>query len=443
MSGLEQRKKGRDEGLDDVTAITAVAQRSPEAAAASAAWPAIDGDLLDERRASVPAFPVEVLPQPWPAWVSAAAQSADAPADYVAQAVLATAAGVSGTRVGICISPGWIEPLQLWLAVVGAPSTGKSPALTQVARLVAFLERDDGGSHEGPRRIALRHRTVDGVLEAMHRGRHGKLLWRDGPDGCFTPLKGMASARHLEGLKVSMLGSIEADAAAAQLQRGGDGLAARFLYAWPHPVPYRPLAERTHPARDDVLPSLRRLLQLGSRARHLLFPDPPAAAALDAFLARLHGEVRRTDGSEAAWLGKGGGTVACLAGLFTLMSWSATDQPEPPRGIGREAVERAVSLWSDYYRPHALAFLQRSMPTDIECQARRVVGWLRTDGRSTVSKTEVRRTVLGQTVNAKETDRVLARLVEAGVLRPMDSEGPARRGRPALRWQINPSLQSA
>lgn len=445
MSGLEQRIKGRDEGLDGVTAITsvsAITAPSPEATVAPAAWPAIDGDLLDERRAAVPTFPLELLPQPWPAWVSAAAQSADAPADYVAQAVLATAAGVSGTRVGICISQGWIEPLQLWLAVVGAPSTGKSPALTQVGRLVATLERDQGEPHEGPRRIALVHRTVDGVLEAVHRGRHGKLLWRDGADGCFTPFKGMPSARHLENLKVSMLGSIEADAAASQIQRGGDGLAARFLYAWPHPVPYRPLVERTHAARDDVLPSLRRLVQLGLRARHLLFLDPSATSAFDAFLARLHGEVRRSDGPEAAWLGKGRGTVACLAGLFALMSWSATDQAEPPRGIAREAVERAVSLWSDYYRPHALAFLQRSMPTDIECRARRVVGWLRTDGRPTVSKTDVRRTALGQTVNAKATDRVLARLVEAGVLRPMDGEEPAQRGRPALRWQVNPSLRS-
>lgn len=444
MSGLEERKKGRDEGLDDVTAITAVTVRSPDAAAATpAAWPAIDGDLLDERRAAVPAFPLELLPQPWPAWVSAAARSADAPADYVAQAVLATAAGVSGRRVWICVSEGWVERLQLWLAVVGASSTGKSPALAQVGRLVTALECDGVGPHEAPRRIALADPTVDGVLEALYQGWNGKLLWRDGADGCFTPLKGMASARHLEDLEVSMLGSIEPEAVTLQMQRGGDGLAARFLYAWPHPKPYCPLDQRAHPASDDVLPSLRRLLQFGSRARHLLFLDRPATAAFDAFLARLHGEVRRAESLEAAWLGKGRGMVACLAGLFTLMSWSATDEAEPPGNIRREAVGRAVSLWSDYYRPHAFTFLQRTMPTDIECQARRVVGWLRIDGRPTVSKTDVRRTALGQTVNAKETDRVLARLVEAGVLRPVDSEEPARRGRPALRWQVNPLLQLA
>jgi hypothetical protein len=333
--------------------------------------------------------------------------------------------------------------LQLWLAVVGASSSGKSPALTQVGRLVTALERDRGGSHEGPWRIAVADATVDGVLEALSRGWHGKLLWRDGADGCFTPLKGMASARHLENLEVSMLGSIEPDAVTLQMQRGGDGLAARFLYAWPHPVPYCPLDQRAHPVSDDVLPSLRRLHQVGLRSHHLLFLDPAASSAFDAFLARLHGEVQRAERLEAAWLGKGRGMVACLTGLFTLMLWSVTDAAEPPGDICREAVDRAVSLWSDYYRPHALAFLQRTMPTDVECRARRVVQWLRVDGRAIVSRRDVRRTALAQAVNAKETDRVLARMVEAGVLRPVGSESPAQRGRPALRWQVNPSVQTA
>jgi hypothetical protein len=444
MSGLEQRTNARDEALGGTPAITAVTAQSPgaDAAAASAVWPTIDGDLLDERRAAVPAFPLESLPQPWPAWVREAARSADAPADYVAQAALATAAGVSGTRVWVCLSEGWIEPLQLWLAVVGAPSTGKSPALALMGRLVTALERERVEPCEPwPRRIALADPTADGVIEALYQGRHGKLLWRDGADGCFTPLRGMANARHLEDLEVSMLGSIEPDAVASKMQRGVDGLAARFLYAWPHRVAYCPLAHRTHPASDDVLLSLRRLLQLSLRTRCLLSLDPSATAAFDAFLARLHRELRHTEGLEAAWLGKGRGKVACLAGLFALMSWSATNEAEPPGVIGQEAVERAVSLWSDYYRPHALAFLQRTMPTDVECRARRVVQWLRADGRRNVSRKDVRRTALAQTVNAKETDRVLARLVEAGVLQPVGNEGPAQRGRPALRWQVNPLLQ--
>ena len=245
-------------------------------------------------------------------------------------------------------------------------------------------------------------------------------------------------------LNVSILGSIEPDRVAPALQRGGDGLAARFLYAWPHAAPFYPLAERKHQGDDEVLMvPLRRLLRLVPLSRHrgcgLLF-DEAGEKSFNAFLARLHAEVQRAEGLEAAWLGKGRGAVACLAATFTLMSWSATKSTEPPRDIDARSVECAVSLWSDYYRPHARAFLESAVPTDLARQASRVVRWLRADGRALVSRKDVRRTALAQTVNARETDRVLARLVEAGVLRPMDSEKHPQGGRPAQRWAGQSSL---
>ena len=450
MSGLEQRAKGRDEALVGASAITAVTERSHEANAAvssvapAAEWSAIDGDLLDEQRAPVPAFPLELLPEPWPAWVAGAARAADAPADYVAQAVLAAAAGISGTRVNVRLSASWIEPLRLWLAVVGAPSTGKSPALATVWSLMGPLECERiDGLPDRTRDIVVGEPTLEGVEEALCRGWHGKLLWRDGVDGCFMPLKGMKNARDFELLEASMLTSIEPDRVAAEMERSGDGLAARFLYAWPHPAPFRPFADRTGPESVGVTASLRRLLLFGSRDRDSLVLDPGGIAAFEKFLACLHGDVRRAEGLEAAWLGKGRGTVACLAGLLTLMSWAHAPQAEGPRAIDEGAVERAVTLWSDYYRPHARAFLQGALPTDLEGQARRVVRWLRAAPHESVSKTEVRCSALGRTVDARGAERVMSRLAEAGVVQPMAIETRGQRGRPVLRWHVSPLLASA
>jgi hypothetical protein len=53
MSGLEQRTKGRNEERVGPSAVTAVMEGPPEGASM---WAPIDGDLLDERRAAVPAF---------------------------------------------------------------------------------------------------------------------------------------------------------------------------------------------------------------------------------------------------------------------------------------------------------------------------------------------------------------------------------------------------
>jgi hypothetical protein len=453
MSGLEQRTKVREQALvatssiTEVSAVTSECQEADVAASKNAPageWSAIDGDLLDEHRAPVPAFPIDLLPEPWPAWVTGAARAADAPADYVAQAVLAAAAGVSGTRVQVRLSTSWIEPLRLWLAVVGAPSTGKSPALGMVWRLVEPLQHERiDGLPDRFRQIVVNEPTVEAVDEALNQGLHGKLLWRDDANGCFAPVKGMTNSRDFEWFDASLLSSIEPDRVAAEMQRSGDGLASRFLYAWPHPAPFCPFADRAHPDSDGVKTSLRRLLLFGTRHSCVLSLDAAGAAAFETFLARLHGEVRQAEGLEAAWLGKGRGTVARLAGLFTLMSWAHTAEAEGLREIGHEAVERAVSLWSDYYRPHARAFLQGAVPTDLECQARRVVRWLRTARHESVSKTEVRCSALGRTVDARGAERVMSRLVEVGVLQPMAVETRGQRGRPALRWHVNPLLANA
>ncbi len=451
MSGLEQRTKGRHEALAEAAAVTAVIPRSsePEKAGAGAVppivdWPAIDGDLLDERRAPVPAFPLELLPQPWRDWVSGAARSADVPVDYVAQSLLATAAGVAGTRVKVLFASGWLEPLHLWLAAVGAPSSGKSPALGLARRLLNSLEdKPVEGLGPGPREIVLEQPSLRGVAKALGKRPHGLLLWRDGPGGCFAPLRGMPDARHLESLTVSLLGSVEPEGVSRALPPGGEGLAARFLYAWPHTAPYSPLAERVYASGGGVIVQLQRLLRLSTRGRCFLRLDASGLAAFDAFLLRLHGAVRQADGLEAAWLGKGRGAVACLAATFALMDWSATEAAELPGVIAADAVESAVSLWWDYYHPHARAFFQSAVPTDVDGQARRLARWLREEGRSVVSRTEVRRTALGRTVDARGAERVVARLVEAGVLQPMAGEKRPLGGRPTLRWQVNPMLAAA
>ena len=167
--------------------------------------------------------------------------------------------------------------------------------------------------------------------------------------------------------------------------------------------------------------------------------DGPAVRAFEAFRAQLHEETRQTEGIEAAWLGKGGGMVACLAGTFALMAWAASDAPDLPRILGLDTVERAVSLWWDYYRPHAMALFRRE-GTSEESRARRVVRWVRAEGRDVISRKDVRRRALCEAVDGREADDVIACLVEAGALRPQPRVKTDRPGRPALRWDVNPLL---
>ena len=73
--------------------------------------------------------------------------------------------------------------------------------------------------------------------------------------------------------------------------------------------------------------------------------------------------------------------------------------------------------------------------TLIERRVRRVGRWLRRMRLETVSREEVRREALGQTVDADTAESVLDRLEQYGAVRMLPAVKEARRGPRKLRWQ--------
>lgn len=104
------------------------------------AWPEPDMSLLENQRGEIQRLPLEVFPPAWRAWIEDTAQGAGAPVDYVALALLASTAAIVGCGMQVRATATWHEPLILWVAVVGGPSTGKSPALGAARRLLDRIE---------------------------------------------------------------------------------------------------------------------------------------------------------------------------------------------------------------------------------------------------------------------------------------------------------------
>jgi hypothetical protein len=294
MSGLDQRTKAHAEALGTTTAVN---DSTPSSDAAP--WPAVAGELLggdalDTRRHSVPAFPLELLPQPWRDWIGDAARLAGAPVDYVAQAVLASVAGIGGRRVAVLPTPGWQEPLRLWLAAVGLSAAGKSPALESVSRQLWLLEggRSDRSGGE-PRSIKLPEAPFARVTEWLRRDRRGTVLWRDDAVACLAPPAGARSVRQLEPYAVSIVGTAQPGDVERTLRQDPDS-AARFLYAWPQHQPFRRLPGLDLPS-SALQPLLGRLLSAfdGLQKPHALLLDAPAAQAFEAFRARRGGMARQ------------------------------------------------------------------------------------------------------------------------------------------------------
>lgn len=422
-------------------------------------WGDIDPALLDEARVPVPVFPLDVLPEFWREWVEHIARSTGAPADYVSQSLLAAVVGLCGGGTVVRIGARWCEPLVLWQVLVGGSSSAKSPAMAPVRDLLAELEAEKTGDEEQSRTTLVTDASLIAVADAVTANPRGVVLWReDLPEWLVRPTDparmqwlqawaagplslGQGTARRrIDRFAVSVLLAVPPERLAG-LFTSGEELASRFLFAWPHLPEHTPLAGRK-PARDDeALAALRRIAR---KARPPGIPldlivDERGLKALDGCLTKLQAELRESDGLEMAWLGKGRGTVARLAGVLELLRWSESGATGAPGHLGSEEIARAVRLWSDYFRPHAMALFHRTAPSEGDRQVRRVVRWLRDRRLSEVSREQVRCEALARTVNAAGTDSVLYRLQAAGVVSQVHYSTPTA-GRPPNKWLVNPRL---
>jgi hypothetical protein len=427
-----------------------------EPAPSSALDPILDPDSVS----TLPAFPLNLLPQDWRQWVADSAARVGAPTDHVALGLLGAVAGVTGAGVMIQPIPGWREPLVLWQCAVGPSSRSRSAALGAGRALIEAIEDDDEEAQAARQRI-VGEGTLRTVAKVVSRNTSGVVVWRDelaawlprGPKPraawqeawSAEPLvinSGSEAKRlRLKRFAVSVMGGLGPELLAPCLKGHDDGFAARFLYAWPAATAWCPLGER--PRVDDTAAGWRFGLiarqYAGTAAEPLVLEfEPEAVAAFEGFCAKRHAATG--EGTLAAWQRKGPGTVARLAAVLRLLEWSESRAPLVPwSSIGGMHVEAAIALWEDYFRPHAEAVLRHVTRGRSDDAARRVVAWLKDKGMSSVSSEDIRVSALSRTVDARGAARVIARLEEAGIL-VREAQGRRGVGRPpARRWHVKTS----
>lgn len=97
--------------------------------------PEPDMSLLSPERPSAPVMPdadFEVVFGAWAQWIRDAAECKNAPIDYISVPLLAAAGAAIGNARWASPWSGWREPPIIWSALVGLPSSNKSPGLDAV-----------------------------------------------------------------------------------------------------------------------------------------------------------------------------------------------------------------------------------------------------------------------------------------------------------------------
>jgi hypothetical protein len=123
--------------IDSHTAPHADLDRYAETTAQG--WPEPDFSLLDDRRGTLPNFPVDALPA-LAEWLVRASTGAGATPGHVAIPLLSIASSIIGTSRRIRASRSWSEPMTLWSAVVGFSGTAKTPGLNVTTKALSAIE---------------------------------------------------------------------------------------------------------------------------------------------------------------------------------------------------------------------------------------------------------------------------------------------------------------
>jgi hypothetical protein len=246
-------------------------------------------------------------------------------------------------------------------------------------------------------------------------------------------------------LLVGVVGGLQPDKLARSFKGDLDGMYARLLFSWPAEPGYQPLTNEVAEIEPEILNALTRIVDLesgqdkdGGFAPRAIELSPEATKAFEQFRQFLDTGKAALDGRGREWWAKMSAHVLRLAGTLRYLEWAMSGGAEPQQ-IEAAFVEAAVRLVRDYFWPHARAALRQIGLNERHANARRVLRWIMATRRNEISREDVRREALGQGLDAEGTQTLLDGLARSGWVRPK-TERPTGRGRPSLRWEINPRL---
>ncbi len=131
----------------------------------TAAWAKPDLTVLTGGRRASPQFDTRWLGDILGEWAITKAQGSSAAIDYVVVPLLALSGAILANVRWPLAGSEWMEPPLLWAAIVGPPSSRKSPAMSSVVDLVREAESRMGADHEG----RLRDFEVTQLIAASER----------------------------------------------------------------------------------------------------------------------------------------------------------------------------------------------------------------------------------------------------------------------------------
>lgn len=443
-----------------------------------------------------PSLPRGVLPEVIERFAFDQGRAMGADIAGVAVSALAVCAAAIPDKIQLQVKRhniGWLESARLWVALVGPPSTMKSPILSAAVRPLRKIDSrmaqlysearskydklptDERKQTDPPKqtRLLLQDTTIEAAQEIIKDSPDGMLCYQDEMSGWFGSMDKYSNARgsakdrafwleayngapysvnrvgrgavHIDNLSVSMLGGIQPEPIRKLADDStDDGLLQRIL-----PVILRPAVEgRDEPdtagAQDyaELINWLhdRENLLTGGGAIPAVLRFDDGAQTLRQELERKHLEFMSCESVNrklAAHIGKYNGIFARLC-----VVWHCVENPKGdlPALVSEATARRAAGFLHGFLLPHALAFYAGTLGlSDDHDRLTAVAGYILAHKLDRITNRDVQR--------GDRTMRGLGRAEIAAVFDQLSALGwidraPGPRPSDLPHWAVNPAVHA-
>jgi hypothetical protein len=447
--------------------------------------PSADADPVDLwGKFDPPALPEGLLPAVLERFARVQCDLMGADPGGMAAAALAVCAAAIPDEVQVQVKihdPSWRVPARVWMALVGSPSTKKSPIIAAAAAPLRRIDRDlyrkwakaraqydrlpadERKVTEPPKKVraVLEDTSIEAAQEVLADSPAGVLCLQDELSGWFGRMDAYSGGRgaakdrgfwlrsfdgghyavdriargsgYIDNLSVCLLGGIQPEPIrklAAEAQ--DDGLLQRLF-----PIVVRPATA----GRDEPAPPVAREYAdlVGQLRRYPVLPFvfDDGAQAIRRDLEAKHLELMTLEGINpklAAHIGKYDGLFARLCVL-----WHCVEHPlglQVPTAIPEATARRVADFLHGFLLRHAFAFYAGTLGlTDDHDRLAELAGHILTHGLEVVTSRDVQRGVHNmRKLDGREVLRLFEQLEAFGWV----ERTPGKRPSDPPWWRVNP-----
>jgi hypothetical protein len=430
---------------------------------------------------TVPAFPLDILPEPVARFVKSKSQALGCDLGGVAMSALTVFSGALHHEFSLKLmrhSDFRVSP-RLWVMLVGDPSSKKTPMQKDAIKPLRAIENRQREAHDAdvllhqvsggsqnnaplpPPRYIATDTTVEKLGELLSRSPRGILIHRDELSGWIGSMEKYAAGKgggadrafwlqtydggsytvdrisrgdiYVHNLSASILGGIQ-PARLAELGRlTSDGLLQRFI-----PVMLSRPTFGEDSADDEAASAYAALIEQCASARPTQLELSNAAlAAMNSLRAYIF-DLEQSSGALGAGFQSFVGKLTGMVGSLTLiLHMAAEPHARVYTAVGAEAVKNVERLIKDFVLPNAREFYQRAEARGDSDGLQQLASWILTSGKRRILASDFASNVrVCKGAPLAAINDCVSPLVAGGWLKP-ERPGPS----PSA-WLVNPALAS-